>query len=135
MPNAHEGNQAQHQQTMVNMLVAAVANLIPGECRNLEGHHDDVVNVPGPALLPLADSTPTNKQTPHNVRIERMPASLKLLHIPAIVWSGHCELKAPAKAPLVDELADIELESECRAALSRRYAVMTPLMKKGRRAP
>jgi hypothetical protein len=117
------------------VLIAAIPNLIPRECRDLEWHHDDVMNVPGPALLSLTDSTTADEQTTYNVRIERMPAPLKLFHIPAIVWSGHCELKAPAKAPLVDELADIELESECRAPLRRRYAVMTPLMKKGRRAP
>jgi hypothetical protein len=64
-----------------------------------------------------------------------VPAPLKLFHIFAIVRGGHGELKAPTEAPLVHELADVELESEGRAALRAGYAVMTLLMKKGRGTP
>jgi hypothetical protein len=64
-----------------------------------------------------------------------MPASLELFHILAIVRGGHCELKAPTEAPLVHELADVELKSESRAALRAGYAVVTLLMKKGRGTP
>jgi hypothetical protein len=93
------------------------------------------MDMPCPSLLALAGSTPTGKQTPYNVRIERMPASLKLFHVLAIVRGGHCELEAPTKAPLTYELADIELKSEGRAALRSSYAVVTLLMKKGRSTP
>jgi hypothetical protein len=64
-----------------------------------------------------------------------MPAPLKLFHILAIVWSGHSEFEAPTEAPLVHELADVELKSEGRTALRSSYAVVTLLMKKGRGTP
>ena len=117
------------------MLIAAIPNLVPRECRDLERHHDDAMDMPCPTLLALAGSSPASEQTPYNVRVERMPAPLKLFHVLAIVRGGHCEFKAPTEAPLVHELADVELKSEGRAALRAGYAVMTLLMKKGRGTP
>ena len=64
-----------------------------------------------------------------------MPAPLEFFHVLAIVRGGHGELEAPTEAPLVHELADVELESEGRAALRSGYAVVTLLMKKGRSTP
>jgi hypothetical protein len=64
-----------------------------------------------------------------------MPASLKLFHVLAIVWGGHREFEATTEAPLVHELANVELESEGRAALQSSYAVVTLLTRKGRGAP
>jgi hypothetical protein len=53
----------------------------------------------------------------------------------ANVRGGHRELEAPTEAPLVHELADVELESEGRAAMRSSYAVVTLMIKKGRGAP
>ena len=64
-----------------------------------------------------------------------MPAPLEFFHVLAIVRGGHRELETPTEAPFFHELANVELESEGRAALRSSYAVVTLMMKKGRGAP
>lgn len=112
----------EHQQLLVHILVAVVEDLIPRKRYDFEGHDDDTVDMPRASLLALAGTAATLKQAAHNVRVERMPTPLKFLCITAVVGGGDSELEAPAKAPLLHELADIELKCEGRAALRCRYA-------------